>query len=80
MCYQLFKAKGEVGKSWQARKGQKSSSKFKGARGKNFKNSMRSSVRKQFGRNHQRTKWSTEERPTEASRKHEQGEISKPPL
>lgn len=64
MDKEICKAKGEVGKSWQPRKGQKRSSNFKGARGKIFKNSMWSSVSKKFGRNHQRTKWSTKERPT----------------
>ena len=39
MCYQQSKEKGEVGKIWQPRKGQKNSSKFKGARSNNLKNS-----------------------------------------
>ena len=38
MCYQQSNKKGEVGKIWQLRKGQKNSSKFKGARSNNLKN------------------------------------------
>ena len=55
MCYQQSNAKGELGKNWQPRKRQKSSSNFKGARNSNFKNSARSTMRNFFGRNHQRT-------------------------
>ena len=44
MCYQQSKEKGEVGKIWQPRKGQKNSSKFKGSRSNNLKNYAWSSI------------------------------------
>ena len=54
MCYHQSKAKGELGKSWQSKKEHKGNSNFKKNRTNNFKNAAKSSVRKQFGRNHQR--------------------------
>ena len=80
ICYQNSKAKGEVGKSWQPRKGHKINSNFKGAKSNTFNNSARSFVSKKFGRNHQRTCSPAKEKPTEASSKPEQGQVTKPPL
>ena len=79
MCYQQAKEKGEQGKSQQAKKEHKSSI-FKKNRTSNFKSAARSSVSKQFGRNHQRIIWPAEDKPTEASNKLEQAPNQKPPL
>ena len=59
MCYRKNKAKGEQGKSWQAKKEHKGSSGFKKNRTSNFKGDAKSLASKQFGKNHQRIRWPT---------------------
>ena len=80
MCYQQAKAKVEQGKSRQTKKEHKDSSGFKRNKTSNFKGTVRSSVSKHFGKNHQRVRWPADDKPTEASSKPEQAQNHKPPL
>lgn len=80
MCYQQYKAKGELGKGWQSKKEHKGSSNFQKNRTSNFKNVANSLVSKQFGKNHQRIWWPMEDKPTEASNNLDQAQNQKPPL
>ena len=61
MCYQLSKAKGEIGKSGPPRKGQNFFTNNRNNRSGNYKNAARNPLSKRNGKIQTKTKWASEE-------------------